>query len=145
MGAISSSSRESSCRNRWSQSSRSTSVRPCVHSGLVCAPHKEHVGRGILAVEQNTHARTHAHTHMRIHSTIIHSVSPVADTLPGPSPAEEYVTCHTCRSPDTMLQREIRLTFLQCDNCGSKCSVQSIKSGFQAVTSSRAQLRVKQT
>lgn len=57
---------------------------------------------------------------------------------------KEYVTCHTCRSPDTILQKETRLFFLQCETCGSRCSVQSIKSGFQAVTAHRSQLRSKQ-
>lgn len=57
---------------------------------------------------------------------------------------KEYVTCHTCRSPDTILQKETRLFFLQCETCSSRCSVQSIKSGFQAVTGHRAQLRSKQ-
>uniref|UniRef100_A0A2K5JQ76 Eukaryotic translation initiation factor 2 subunit 2 n=1 Tax=Colobus angolensis palliatus TaxID=336983 RepID=A0A2K5JQ76_COLAP len=39
----------------------------------------------------------------------------------------EYVTCHTCRSLDTILQ----------------CSVASIKTGFQAAMGKRAQLRAK--
>ncbi|XP_067929372.1 eukaryotic translation initiation factor 2 subunit 2-like [Watersipora subatra] len=56
---------------------------------------------------------------------------------------KEYVTCHTCRSPDTLLEREIRLFFLQCKHCGSRSSVASIKSGFQAVTGKRAALRAK--
>ncbi|XP_063685294.1 eukaryotic translation initiation factor 2 subunit 2-like isoform X1 [Bolinopsis microptera] len=56
----------------------------------------------------------------------------------------EYVTCHTCRSAETLLQKEGRLHFLQCESCGSRCSVQSIKSGFQAVTGKRKQLRDKQ-
>lgn len=51
---------------------------------------------------------------------------------------KEYVTCHTCRSPETILQKDTRLFFLQCESCGSRCSVASIKSGFQAVTSKRA-------
>jgi len=50
----------------------------------------------------------------------------------------EYVTCHTCRSSDTILHKETRLFFLQCETCGSRCSVQSIKSGFQAQTTRRA-------
>lgn len=58
---------------------------------------------------------------------------------------KEYVTCHTCRSPDTILQRDTRLYFLQCESCGSRCSVASIKSGFQAVTGKRAALRAKTT
>ncbi|KAF6735494.1 Eukaryotic translation initiation factor 2 subunit 2 [Oryzias melastigma] len=56
---------------------------------------------------------------------------------------KEYVTCHTCRSPDTILQKDTRLYFLQCETCHSRCSVASIKAGFQAVTSKRAQLRAK--
>lgn len=57
---------------------------------------------------------------------------------------KEYVTCHTCRSAETLLQKEGRLHFLQCESCGSRCSVQSIKSGFQAVTGKRKQMRDKQ-
>lgn len=56
---------------------------------------------------------------------------------------KEYVTCHTCRSPDTILQKDTRLFFLQCESCGSRCSVASIKSGFQAVTGKRAAIRAK--
>lgn len=56
---------------------------------------------------------------------------------------KEYVTCHTCRSPETILQKDTRLHFLQCETCGSRCSVASIKSGFQAVTGKRAALRAK--
>ncbi|XP_077982573.1 eukaryotic translation initiation factor 2 subunit 2-like [Glandiceps talaboti] len=58
---------------------------------------------------------------------------------------KEYVTCHTCRSPDTILQKDNRLFFLQCETCHSRCSVASIKSGFQAVTMKRAQIRAKTT
>merc|ERR1712095_15672 len=57
---------------------------------------------------------------------------------------KEYVTCHTCRSPDTILNKETRLFFLQCMTCHSKCSVQTIKTGFQAVTGKRAAIRAKQ-
>ncbi|XP_055701034.1 eukaryotic translation initiation factor 2 subunit 2 [Phlebotomus papatasi] len=56
---------------------------------------------------------------------------------------KEYVTCHTCKSPHTILQKDTRLFFLQCESCGSRCSVASIKSGFQAVTSKRAAIRAK--
>ncbi|XP_048737164.1 eukaryotic translation initiation factor 2 subunit 2 [Ostrea edulis] len=56
---------------------------------------------------------------------------------------KEYVTCHTCRSPDTLLQKDTRIFFLQCETCGSRCSVTSIKSGFQAVTGKRAAIRAK--
>jgi len=51
---------------------------------------------------------------------------------------KEYVMCHTCRSPDTILVKEGRIFFLQCMTCHSKCSVQTIKTGFQAVTSKRS-------
>lgn len=44
---------------------------------------------------------------------------------------KEYVSCHTCRSHETILQKDTRLFFLQCETCGSRCSVVSIKSGFQ--------------
>lgn len=54
---------------------------------------------------------------------------------------KEYVTCHTCRSPETILHKETRLFFLQCETCGSRCSVASIKSGYQAVTTKRARLK----
>ncbi|KAG5678310.1 hypothetical protein PVAND_007996 [Polypedilum vanderplanki] len=56
---------------------------------------------------------------------------------------KEYVTCHTCRSPETILQKDTRLFFLQCESCGSRCSVASIKSGFQAVTGKRSAIRAK--
>lgn len=58
---------------------------------------------------------------------------------------KEYVTCHTCRSPDTNLVKEERIFFLQCDKCGSKCAVASIKSGFQAQVIKRATQRAKAT
>ncbi|KAK4703408.1 translation initiation factor 2 subunit 2, partial [Phenoliferia sp. Uapishka_3] len=46
----------------------------------------------------------------------------------------EYVSCRTCKSPDTLLDKENRLFFMTCESCGSKRSVQAIKSGFQCVT-----------
>ncbi|KAF9357039.1 hypothetical protein BGX26_004335 [Mortierella sp. AD094] len=55
----------------------------------------------------------------------------------------EYVTCKTCKSPDTLLTKENRLFFLQCEACGSTRSVSAIKSGFQAQTGKRAAQRVK--
>ncbi|XP_059089130.1 eukaryotic translation initiation factor 2 subunit 2-like isoform X2 [Tigriopus californicus] len=54
---------------------------------------------------------------------------------------KEYVTCHTCRSPDTILDKETRLFFLQCMSCHSRCSVQTIKTGFQAITSKRSKTK----
>lgn len=56
---------------------------------------------------------------------------------------KEYVTCHTCRSPDTILERDVRLYFLKCRMCQSRCSVATIRSGFQAVTGKRARIRAK--
>ncbi|XP_015790261.1 eukaryotic translation initiation factor 2 subunit 2 [Tetranychus urticae] len=56
---------------------------------------------------------------------------------------KEYVACQTCRSPETVLQKDTRLFFLQCETCGSRRSVTSIKSGFQAVTGKRAAIRAK--
>ncbi|EJD01897.1 uncharacterized protein FOMMEDRAFT_141127 [Fomitiporia mediterranea MF3/22] len=44
----------------------------------------------------------------------------------------EYVTCKTCRSPDTVLQKENRIFFVSCESCGSRRSVQTIKTGYQA-------------
>merc|ERR1719270_1279651 len=54
---------------------------------------------------------------------------------------KEYVTCHT---PDTILNKETRLFFLQCMTCHSRCSVLTIKTGFQAVTGKRSAIRAKQ-
>lgn len=55
---------------------------------------------------------------------------------------KEYVTCHTCRSSDTELTKDIsRLFFIQCKACGSRCSVSSIKSGFTAMVGKRAAAR----
>jgi len=56
---------------------------------------------------------------------------------------KEYVTCHTCRSPDTNMVKEERLFFLKCEACGATCSVASIKSGFQAQVGKRAAIRAK--
>lgn len=54
----------------------------------------------------------------------------------------DYVTCHTCRSSDTLLTKDIsRLFFIQCKTCGSRCSVSSIKSGFTAMVGKRAAAR----
>ncbi|KAK9712695.1 translation initiation factor eIF-2 beta subunit [Basidiobolus ranarum] len=53
----------------------------------------------------------------------------------------EYVTCKTCKSPDTILSKENRIFFLQCESCGSTRSVSAIKTGFMAQTTKRAVLR----
>jgi len=50
----------------------------------------------------------------------------------------EYVTCKTCRSPDTELNKaENRLLFVTCNTCGSRRSVQAIKTGFSAQVGKR--------
>jgi len=53
----------------------------------------------------------------------------------------EYVKCHTCKSPETHLKKENRLTFMVCEKCGSSRSVTAIKTGFVATT--RAQRRTE--
>ena len=32
----------------------------------------------------------------------------------------EYVVCKTCKSPDTLLNKENRLYFITCESCGSR-------------------------
>lgn len=50
----------------------------------------------------------------------------------------EYVTCKTCRSPDTELNKgENRLYFVTCNSCGSRRSVAAIKTGFTAQVGKR--------
>jgi len=50
----------------------------------------------------------------------------------------EYVTCKTCRSPDTELNKgENRLYFITCNSCGSRRSVTAIKTGFTAQVGKR--------
>jgi translation initiation factor 2 subunit 2 len=50
----------------------------------------------------------------------------------------EYVTCHSCKSPDTKLDKENRLYFLRCRSCGASRTVAAIKSGFQAQVGKRS-------
>jgi len=49
----------------------------------------------------------------------------------------EYVSCRTCKSPDTLLKKENRLYFIQCKACGSSRSVAQIKQGFVAQVGKR--------
>jgi len=49
----------------------------------------------------------------------------------------EYVTCRTCRSPNTELKKENRILFKTCKDCGAMSSVAAIKSGFRAQTKRR--------
>lgn len=44
----------------------------------------------------------------------------------------EYVLCKMCKSPDTILNRENRLFFLRCEQCGASSTVQGISAGFVA-------------
>ncbi|KAH6899977.1 domain found in IF2B/IF5 [Thelonectria olida] len=54
----------------------------------------------------------------------------------------EYVTCKTCKSPDTELNKgENRLYFITCNNCGSRRSVTTIKTGFSAQVGKRKKMR----
>ncbi|KAL0566792.1 translation initiation factor eIF-2 beta subunit [Marasmius crinis-equi] len=53
----------------------------------------------------------------------------------------EYVTCKTCKSPDTLLTKENRIFFMSCESCGSRRSVNPIKSGFQAQVGKRSKNR----
>lgn len=45
----------------------------------------------------------------------------------------EYVSCKTCKSINTKLSKENRIYFLECNSCGSRRSVASIKTGYQAI------------
>ncbi|EAU83828.2 translation initiation factor [Coprinopsis cinerea okayama7 len=54
----------------------------------------------------------------------------------------EYVTCKTCKSPDTLLTKENRIFFVACESCGSRRSVNAIKSGFQAQVGKRSKNKV---
>lgn len=60
-----------------------------------------------------------------------------------PHTTVEYVTCQTCRSPQTLLTKENRIYFMTCESCGSTRSVQTIKSGFQAQTGKRSKMRAQ--
>ncbi|KAH8880010.1 hypothetical protein GQ53DRAFT_670785, partial [Thozetella sp. PMI_491] len=54
----------------------------------------------------------------------------------------EYVTCRTCRSPDTELSKgENRLNFITCNHCGSRRSVTAIKTGFSAQVGKRRKMQ----
>ena len=46
---------------------------------------------------------------------------------------QEYVTCKTCRAPETHLIKDntSRLMFMECEKCSSRRSVAPIKSGFK--------------
>jgi len=46
----------------------------------------------------------------------------------------EYVTCHMCRNPNTVISRDpvSRLYFVNCESCGCSRSVAQIQKGFHA-------------
>lgn len=48
---------------------------------------------------------------------------------------EQYVRCLNCKSMNTKLEKDpgTRLVMLECEQCGSTKSVQTIRAGFQAV------------
>lgn len=56
---------------------------------------------------------------------------------------QEYVTCRTCRAPETKLEKDAtsRLLFMECEKCGSRRSVALIKTGFKAQTGKRSAMR----
>merc|ERR1711879_508989 len=49
----------------------------------------------------------------------------------------EYVTCRNCKGEDTILKKENRLYFIQCQTCGATKTVQAIRTGFVALVSKR--------
>lgn len=53
----------------------------------------------------------------------------------------EYVQCKTCKSYESSMRKENRLTFVQCTACGSSRTVQAIKSGFLAQTGRRSKTK----
>ena len=36
---------------------------------------------------------------------------------------KDYLECHTCKSPDTRISKENRISFLICDACGAKSTL----------------------
>ncbi|MEK6906933.1 MAG: translation initiation factor IF-2 subunit beta [Nanoarchaeota archaeon] len=39
--------------------------------------------------------------------------------------AREFVLCHVCRKPDTILKKEERITMMKCSACGAKSPVRT--------------------
>jgi translation initiation factor 2 subunit 2 len=46
---------------------------------------------------------------------------------------QEYVTCKTCHSPDTVLKKENRIEFKCCNTCSSTSSVASVCLQFSCL------------
>ena len=36
---------------------------------------------------------------------------------------KDYIECTTCKSPDTRIEREKRISFLNCEACGAKSTI----------------------
>jgi len=53
----------------------------------------------------------------------------------------EYVVCSACKSTDTQLTKDARLSFLNCKNCGASRSVAAMTAGFQAQVGKRRAMR----
>jgi len=53
----------------------------------------------------------------------------------------EYVTCKICRSPDTVISKQDRITFVTCNTCNSRRSVSAIKTGYQAQIGKRVKVQ----
>lgn len=62
-----------------------------------------------------------------------------ADSLQAAPALCRYVLCNSCKSPDTLLDRDsaTRIMFLRCQQCGASRTVAPIKAGFVARTSRR--------
>ena len=54
----------------------------------------------------------------------------------------EYVLCHACKSPDTLLDKDqtTRLYVLRCQQCGAARSVSTMKQGFMAQIGKRKKM-----
>lgn len=49
----------------------------------------------------------------------------------------EYVQCSICKSSDTSMEKDARLTFIHCKSCNSRKSVAPIRQGYQAQVGKR--------
>ena len=57
---------------------------------------------------------------------------------------KEYVLCKTCKTPDTTLTKIDRLTYMDCEKCSSRSTVQQTKQGFTALTGKRKKIKEQQ-
>lgn len=51
--------------------------------------------------------------------------------------AQRYVMCQSCKSPETTLRREGRMTRMRCDTCTSETTVEEIHVGYHAQVAHR--------